>query len=125
MVTSPVILRYAEGSCGHSKSRRSIGVPQDDGLQRLDQSGECYLSKIRVKGIGTIRRRPTSARLIASRSRLHHIDARRFIHWIAAILTLTAVYACWCRAPLIWDGAYQFNATLIMQRPVFLPDPLS
>jgi hypothetical protein len=43
----------------------------------------------------------------------------RSIYRLAAILALTAVYACWCRAPLIWDGAYQFNATLIAQRPYF------
>ncbi|HWE04394.1 MAG TPA: hypothetical protein VG326_18465 [Tepidisphaeraceae bacterium] len=43
----------------------------------------------------------------------------RFIYLAAAILTATAIYACWCRAPMIWDGAYQFNATLIMQRPYF------
>jgi hypothetical protein len=43
----------------------------------------------------------------------------RYVRWIAAILALTAVYACWCHAPLIWDGAYQFNTTLIMQRPYY------
>ncbi len=41
----------------------------------------------------------------------------RFVHGVALILILTAGYACWCHAPLIWDGAYQLNATLIMQRP--------
>ncbi|MDB5358247.1 MAG: hypothetical protein JWN24_4700 [Phycisphaerales bacterium] len=43
----------------------------------------------------------------------------RYVRWIAAILALTAVYACCCHAPLIWDGAYQFNTTLIMQRPYY------
>ncbi|MDB5299565.1 MAG: hypothetical protein JWO87_1228 [Phycisphaerales bacterium] len=41
----------------------------------------------------------------------------RYVRWIAAILALTAVYACFCHAPLIWDGAFQFNITLVMQRP--------
>src|SRR5580658_6991312 len=43
----------------------------------------------------------------------------RYVYAVVAILALTAAYACWCRAPLIWDGAYQFNATLIMPRPYF------
>lgn len=41
----------------------------------------------------------------------------RAVYAVAAILALVAGYACWCRAPLIWDGAYQFNAMLILQRP--------
>src|SRR5580698_8308894 len=41
----------------------------------------------------------------------------RFVYVVAALLALTAGYACWCKAPLIWDGAYQFNWTLINQRP--------
>ncbi|HZL35235.1 MAG TPA: hypothetical protein VFC78_07990, partial [Tepidisphaeraceae bacterium] len=41
----------------------------------------------------------------------------RYVYWIAGILALTAGYACWCRAPLIWDGAYQLNTMLIMQHP--------
>jgi hypothetical protein len=43
----------------------------------------------------------------------------RHVYAVVALLVLTAAYACWCRSPLIWDGAYQFNATLIMQRPYF------
>src|SRR5579862_2961303 len=43
----------------------------------------------------------------------------RHVYAVAALLALTACYACWCHAPLIWDGAYQFNATLIMQKPYF------
>ena len=43
----------------------------------------------------------------------------RSVYAVALILFLTAGFACWCRAPMIWDGAYQFNATLIMQRPYF------
>ena len=35
----------------------------------------------------------------------------RYVYAIAAILTLSAGYGCWCRAPLIWDGAYQFSNT--------------
>lgn len=41
----------------------------------------------------------------------------RYVHAIAAILGLTAAFACWCRAPLIWDGAYQFDMTLALQQP--------
>jgi hypothetical protein len=41
----------------------------------------------------------------------------RSVYLIAAMLVALAGYACRCQAPLIWDGAYQFNATLIMQRP--------
>jgi hypothetical protein len=41
----------------------------------------------------------------------------RVVYFIAAILMLTAGYACWCHAPLIWDGAYQFTWTLEMQQP--------
>lgn len=44
---------------------------------------------------------------------------RRTVFGVAATFLLTALYACWCRAPLIWDGAYQFNATLIQQFPYF------
>jgi hypothetical protein len=40
-----------------------------------------------------------------------------FVSWIAGILTATAVWACWCGAPLIYDGAYQFAFTLIWQKP--------
>lgn len=43
----------------------------------------------------------------------------RYVYGVAALLAFAAAYACWCHAPLIWDGAYQFNATLIMQRPYF------
>jgi hypothetical protein len=43
----------------------------------------------------------------------------RTVYGICFILALTAAYACWCRAPMIWDGAYQFNATLIMQQPYY------
>ena len=39
------------------------------------------------------------------------------VYAIAAILVSTAAYACWCRAPLIWDGAYQFDMTLALQHP--------
>src|SRR4051794_18608149 len=41
----------------------------------------------------------------------------RFVYWIAAIVTLTAVYACWCRPPLIYDGSYQLAFTLKDQAP--------
>ena len=41
----------------------------------------------------------------------------RIVYAVALLLTLTAAFACWCRLPLIWDGAYQFNTTLIMQHP--------
>jgi hypothetical protein len=41
----------------------------------------------------------------------------RCVHGIAVILGLTAAFACWCRAPLIWDGAYQFDMTLALQHP--------
>ena len=41
----------------------------------------------------------------------------RFIGAIALILTLTAVYSCWCTTPLIYDGSSQFAATLYWQRP--------
>ena len=40
-----------------------------------------------------------------------------FVYWVAGILTLTAVYACWCGAPMIYDGAYQFAFSLIWQKP--------
>ena len=35
----------------------------------------------------------------------------------ALILGLTGLYACWCHAPLIWDGAAQFSWTLLHQAP--------
>ena len=41
----------------------------------------------------------------------------RCVFGVGAILLLTAAFACWCRAPLLWDGAYQFNATLIQESP--------
>ena len=41
----------------------------------------------------------------------------RYVYWAAAILLLSAAYACYCQAPLIWDGAYQFDMTLALQRP--------
>ena len=40
-----------------------------------------------------------------------------FVYPVAGILTLAAGYACWCGAPLIWDGAYQLNFSLIVQHP--------
>ena len=43
----------------------------------------------------------------------------RYVYGVIGLLTVAALYGCWCRVPLIWDGAYQFNATLIMQRPYF------
>ena len=42
-----------------------------------------------------------------------------FVYAVVFLQALTAAYACWCWAPLIWDGAYQFNATLILQWPYF------
>ena len=44
------------------------------------------------------------------------------VYETALILTLTGVYACWCRAPLIWDGAAQFSWTLLHQVPYAYPD---
>ena len=41
----------------------------------------------------------------------------RYVYAIAAILMLSVVHACMCRASLIWDGAYQFCMTLAMQHP--------
>jgi hypothetical protein len=41
----------------------------------------------------------------------------RFVYGIAALLTLTGVYSCWCGTPMIWDGAYQLSYTLVQQKP--------
>jgi hypothetical protein len=41
----------------------------------------------------------------------------RFVYGVVTLLVLAALYACWCGAPLIWDGAYQLNWTLIRQEP--------
>lgn len=41
----------------------------------------------------------------------------RYVYAVLSILGLTVAYACWCRAPLIWDGACQLNSTLIRQVP--------
>ncbi len=41
----------------------------------------------------------------------------RYVYAAAALLSLAAVYGCFCRVPLIFDGAYQFDMTLAMQRP--------
>jgi hypothetical protein len=41
----------------------------------------------------------------------------RYVYAIAAILMLSVVHACVCRASLIWDGAYQFCMTLATQHP--------
>jgi hypothetical protein len=38
---------------------------------------------------------------------------------MVALLALAAVLACWLELPLIWDGGYQFAATLVEQRPYF------
>ncbi len=38
--------------------------------------------------------------------------SRRYIYAVLGILTATAAYMCWCRAPLIWDGAPQLRESL-------------
>jgi hypothetical protein len=39
------------------------------------------------------------------------------VYETALLLTLAGLYACWCQAPLIWDGAAQFSWTLLHQVP--------
>lgn len=41
----------------------------------------------------------------------------RTVFQIAALMVLSAAYGCYCRAPLIWDGAYQFDMSLWAQHP--------
>ena len=41
----------------------------------------------------------------------------RVIHAILFLLTLTAFAVCWSGLPMIWDGAYQFAATVYFQEP--------
>ena len=41
----------------------------------------------------------------------------RVVHAILFLLTLTALAVCWSGLPMIWDGAYQFAATLYFQEP--------
>lgn len=41
----------------------------------------------------------------------------RVIHFILVLLAFTALFVCWCGLPLIWDGAYQFAATLHARQP--------
>jgi hypothetical protein len=44
---------------------------------------------------------------------------RRLTMAAVALLALTGIFACWCDAPMIWDGAYQFCFSLIKQQPYF------
>lgn len=43
----------------------------------------------------------------------------------AWLLTLTlaaaGLFACFCKLPLIWDGAYQFNRTLLLDSAYYYP----
>lgn len=39
------------------------------------------------------------------------------VYVAAAILASTGLYACWCDAAMIWDGAYQYCCTLLYQNP--------
>ncbi|MDB5172106.1 MAG: hypothetical protein JWN51_879 [Phycisphaerales bacterium] len=41
----------------------------------------------------------------------------RWVYAVAGLLILSAAYGCYCQAPLIWDGAYQFDVTLAQQFP--------
>ena len=41
----------------------------------------------------------------------------RVVHAILLLLTLTALAVCWSGLPMIWDGAYQFAATVWFQEP--------
>ena len=41
----------------------------------------------------------------------------RVVHVLLFLLTLTALAVCWSGLPMIWDGAYQFAATVYFQEP--------
>lgn len=56
--------------------------------------------------------------LICNRVTATHAPmSARYVYAVVSILLLTVAYACWCRTALIWDGAYQLNASLISQVP--------